>query len=148
MNKYIKLFITASAAVLLSACASAPGTKFSGITPPEKNQGDVYLYRGDALFSMGSAFDVALDSKKVGELFNASYLRLQLAPGNHQLRVAPGGLGKNSDLTIVAVAGKSRFYQYDFVTGLLANAFFIGSSIKPRASAQALNDLKKLKSAK
>jgi hypothetical protein len=147
MNKSIKLFITASAAVMLSACATAPGAKFSGITTPEKSRSDIYLYRTNALFSMGSAFDVALDNQKVGKLYNASYLHLRLNPGSHSIRVSPGGLGKSSDLEIVAKPGINSFYEYDFVTGPLANAFFIGSSIKPRETAQALIDLDKLNSA-
>lgn len=147
MNKSIKLFIAASAAVMLSACATAPGAKFAGISTPEKSRGDVYLYRTSALVSMGAAFEVTLDSQKVGKLYNASYLRLQLDPGSHSIKVAPGGLAKSSDLEIVAEPGKSSFYEYDFVTGPLANVFFIGSSIKPRDTAQALVDLDKLNSA-
>lgn len=147
MKKSIKLFIAASAAVLLSACATAPGAKFSGISPPEKSRSDIYLYRTSALYSMGAAFDVTLDNKKVGQLYNASYLRLKLDPGSHSIRVSPGGLAKTSDLAIVAEPGKSSFYEYDFVTGPLANVFFIGSSIKPRETAQALIDLDKLNSA-
>lgn len=97
---------------------------------------------------MSAAFEVTLNSHKVGELYNASYLRLQLAPGSYSLKVSPGGIAKTSDFTIVAEPGKSNFYEYDFVTGPLANAFFIGSSIKPRDTAQALIDLEKLNSAK
>lgn len=148
MSKTIKLFIVAFAAVLLSACATAPGQKFAGVATPEKDQGDIYLYRGSAIFAMGSAFDVTLNSKKVGELYNASYLRLQLAPGSYALRVSPGGFAKTSDLVVVAEPGKSSFYEYDFVTGPLANGFFIGSSIQPREPAKALADLEKLNSAK
>lgn len=148
MSKPIKFFIITFAAFILSACATAPGQKFAGIATPEKKQGDVYLYRTNALFAMGSSFEVTLNSQKVGELYNASYLRLQLAPGSYSLKVSPGVLAKSSDFTIVAEPGKSTFYEYDFVTGPLANAFFIGSSIKPRDSAQALIDLEKLNSAK
>lgn len=148
MKQAIKFLIAAFATAMLSACVTAPGQKFAGILAPEKNQGDVYLYRTDALFSMGSAFEVALDSKKVGELYNASYLHLRLAPGRYNLKVSPGLLAQSSDLMIEAEPGKSRFYQYDFVTGPLANAFFIGSSIKPRDAAYALTDMEKLNSAK
>jgi hypothetical protein len=147
MNKSIKLFVAASAAVLLSACATAPGAKFAGISTPEKSRSDIYLYRTSALFSMGAAFDVTLDNKKVGQLYNASYLHLRLEPGTHSIRVSPGVLAKTSDLAIVAEPGKNSFYEYDFVTGPLANVFFIGSSIKTIETKQALADLDKLNSA-
>lgn len=147
MSKAIKLFTVAFAAVMLSACATAPGPKFAGLATPEKNQGDVYLYRTSALFAMGSAFEVTLDSHKVGALYNASFLHLRLPPGSHHLHVSPGFMAISSELAIVAEPGKSNFYEYDFVTGPLANTLFIGSSIKPRDTAQALVDLEKLNSA-
>lgn len=147
MNTSIRFLIAALLSVLLSACATAPGAKFAGVSTPEKLQGDVYLYRTSALFAMGSAFDVTLDNHIVGKLYNASFLRLRLEPGSHSIRVSPGGFAKSSDLAIEASPGKNSFYEYDFVTGPLANAFFIGSSIKPRETAQALTDLDKLKSA-
>lgn len=141
-----RLFIVAMA-VVLSACATAPGQKFSGLTDPGKDRGDVYLYRASALFASGQSFEVALDGKKVGDLFNASYLHLRLAPGKYTLKVSPGGLAKTSDLQIQVEPGVTSFYQYDFVTGPIANVFFIGSSIQPRKQEQALLDLKELNSA-
>lgn len=147
MNHAIRFLVLALIAITLSGCATAPGKKFAGITPPEENQGVVYLYRTSALFYSGGAFDVSLNGEKIGALYNASFLRLQLAPGSYNIKVAPGMMAKTSELVINAEASKIKFYEYDFVTGPLANAFFIGSSIQPRERTQALLDLEKLSGA-
>ncbi len=148
MIQSIKRIFVAAMAVVLSACATAPGPKFAGLTDPGKDQSDVYLYRTSAIFASGQSFEVALDGKKAGDLFNASYLHLRLAPGKYMLKVSPGGMAKTSDLQIQLEPGTVSFYQYDFVTGPLANVFFVGSSIQPRSREQALHDLKELNSAK
>jgi len=133
---------------MLGACATAPGPKFLGIATPVKNRGDVYLYRTSAIFAIAQAFEVTLDGRKVGELYNASYLHLRLPAGKFSLKVSPGGLSESSTRQIQPKPGKPIFFQYDFVTGPLANGFFVGSSIDPRSEAQALHDLKALNSAK
>jgi hypothetical protein len=53
-----------------------------------------------------------------------------------------------SELEVGVEAGKAAFYQYDFVTGPLANFFFAGSSIQPRERELALVELKQLKAAR
>lgn len=131
----------------LSGCATATGPKFSGIEQPAADQGDVYLYRGSAFAAIAQSFDVLVNGKKTASLPNASFVRLRLKPGDHVLLVTPGGLAKKSSLHVKVEAGTTRFYEYDFLTGLLANAFFIGSNIVPREPAKALEDLKELKAA-
>ncbi|MDP3291040.1 MAG: hypothetical protein Q8M43_03325, partial [Sulfuricurvum sp.] len=76
MFTYSRVVFFAAIAFLFTACA--PGPKFSGLTVPKNNQGDVYLYRKNALFAIGSKFEIDLDGNKVGDLYNASYLHLQL----------------------------------------------------------------------
>ena len=132
----------------LSACATAPGPKLSGLAQLSSTESDVYVYRGSAIFAGGQAFDVALDGKAIGALYNGSYLHMRLPPGAYTLKVSPGGMAKSSELRIQAEVGKAAFFQYDFVTGLLANAFFVGASIQPREQARAEMDMKELSAAK
>lgn len=146
--KIIKLIAFSILVAALGACATAPGPKFSGVGVTKSGMGDVYLYRTEAFTASGAAFAVTLDGKDVGQLYNASYLQLQLAPGNYLLSVSPGPLTKSSELQVRVEEGKSKFFQYDFVTGPLYNVFFLGSSIQSRESTVALNDLKGLNSAK
>jgi hypothetical protein len=148
MLKSLKLAFLALVVAVLSACATAPGAKFTELAPVAPEMADVYVYRTSGVYASAQAFEVTLDGKAAGQLFNASYLHLRLPPGNHVLKVAPGGFGKISELQFQAEAGKQTFMQYDFVGGLLGNAFFIGSSIKPRDSLVAVAELKELKSAK
>lgn len=143
-----KRILIAAVAVVVSACATAPGPKFSGLATPNQDHGDVYLYRTSALFARAAAFEVMLDGAKIGNIYNASYLHLQLAPGSHLVKVSPGGLAQPSELQVQVEPAKISFLQYDFVTGPLANFFFIGSSIQPRSQEQALLDMKDLNSAK
>ena len=132
----------------LSACATAPGQAFSQIEQPKSDKGNIYLYRTGALFAIGEGFNVQVDNKDSGKLFNKSYLMFSLSPGKHVLKVSPKGIAaKVSELNVEAAAGATSFYQYDFVTGPLANFFFVGSSIAPREKDVALTALKELKSA-
>ncbi len=140
----ISLITLLAAATLLAGCATSSGPKFSGLEQVQQGKASVYVYRTGALFASGQAFTINLDGKPAGQLYNASYLQLPMEPGKHALEVAPGGFGKVSKLDITAEPGKTSFYQYDFATGLLGNAFFIGSSIEPRDQAKALADLKEL----
>lgn len=145
MARYVCCF---ACVLFLGACATAPGPKFSGVAVPANDRSDVYLYRTNAFFANGQAFTVMLDGNKVGDLYNASFLHLQLLPGQHALKVSPGGMGKSSEFQIQLEPGTTSFLQYDFVTGPLANVFFIGSSIQPRNQEQAMLDMKELNSAK
>lgn len=146
--KTAKALVVALVAVVLSACATAPGPKFSGLGAPKDGLGDIYLYRTDAFAASGAGFEVMLDGKKVGDIYNASYLHLQLAPGSYFLKVSPHALAKSSELQIQVEAGRRKFFQYDFTSGPLYNPYFIGSSIEPREEALALNELKNLNSAR
>lgn len=140
-----KIVFFTAIAFLFTACA--PGPKFSGITIPKNGQGEIYLYRKDALFAIGTTFEVDLDGNKVGDLYNASYLQLQLPEGKHILKVSPGMLAQSSTLEIQSEPNKVALYEYDFISGPLANPFFIGSSIQPRTQEQAIADMKELNAA-
>lgn len=144
----IKILAATVIAGLLGACATATGPKFSGLELPSADQGDVYLYRTSAFFGIGQSFDVYLDGRKIADLPNASYARLRLTPGSYVLKVVPGGMAKTSDLRISIEPGKSQFYQYNFVTGPLANLFYIGATIEVREQSKAFEDLKELQASK
>ena len=145
MTRLSQFSIVTVLAITLSACATASGPIFTGVAAPANNESNVYLYRKGALFAIGEAFEVSVDGAVVGRLYNKSYLRLPLKLGSHTLKVAPGGMGKASELKIDAVGNTNSFYEYDFVTGPLANFLFIGSSIKPAEQTKAVEDLKELK---
>lgn len=140
--------VAAIAAVsLLTACA-ATGPQFSGIATPAADKGDVYLYRTSAFAAGGAEFAVSLDEKKIDSIPNAAFLHLRLEPGKHTLQVKPSWPAKASELTIDVEAAKTKFYRYEFVTGLLFNSFFVGAAIEPKEEATALLEMKELKAAK
>lgn len=91
---------------------------------------------------------VLIDGKKIGELYNGSYLQQELTPGNHVVKVIPSALGKSAEENVEIAAGERKFLHFDFPTGPLANVFFIGDSLKERSDADAMVDLKTLSSAK
>lgn len=147
MNRVVKVLITLVAVALLTACVTAPGPQFSGVGKPNSSKGDIYVYRGKAFFASGQALAVSVNGTEAGQLFNASYLKLQLAPGGHTITVNPGLLTKASSKVIRVEGGKAGFYKYNFATGPLANVFFVGAEIEPRDEAKAVEDLKQLKTA-
>lgn len=148
MSRIIKTLSILLLTAFVSACATAPGQKFAGVGKPVADKADIYLYRGDALFAVGQAFSVEVNGAQAGELFNASYLKLQLPPGEHTLTVSPGPLTKSTSKTIRVQGGQIGFYEYSFVNGPLANVFFLGAEIEPREEGKALADLKSLKAAR
>lgn len=81
-------------------------------------------------------------------LANASFLHLRLVPGTHALKVVPGMMAKTSELAIDVKAGSTSFYRYEFVTGILYNPFFIGSSIQAKDQATAVAEMKELRAVK
>lgn len=139
--------VAALGTAALTGCATANGPLFSGPDPVQQGGSNIYLYRGSALFAVAQSFTLDMDGKTVGQLYNASYQKIATTPGKHALEVAPGGFGKKSTLEVMLEPNKTYFYEYDFVTGPLANPIFIGASIQPREQVKALDDLKALKRA-
>ncbi len=135
------------AAVLLGACAAASGPQFPGLeTVPPGGHAQLYLYRKAALYASGAAYDVTLDGKAAGKLFNASYLVLSLAPGERTVSVDERGLTTVKSFKVNAEPGKHYFAEYDSSKGLLLGLGLLsGSSMK--AEAEAMADLKELKRA-
>lgn len=143
---FLVLWMLLAGTVLLQGCA-APGRPFTATQPPAAGKGTVYLLRTSALYAVAQPFPVHVDGRDVGSLVNASYLALQMPAGRHLLSVSTGPFGRTSRLEIQVQAGAIAYYQYNFMTGPLANAFFIGSGIEPREPQEALAALRHLKSA-
>ncbi|MBE7416237.1 MAG: DUF2846 domain-containing protein [Ideonella sp.] len=133
-------------ATLLGACATASGPQFSGLEAVPPGQAQLYLYRKSAIYAAGAAYDVAVDGKAAGKLFNASYLVLPLAPGERTVSVDERGFASAKTFKVAAEAGKRYFAEYDSSKGLLLGwGLLSGSSMK--SEAEAIADLKDLKRA-
>lgn len=149
MNQKMKLVTLALViGTILTGCASAPGAKFSGLQNVPPSTAELIIYRQSAFFAMGQSMPVLIDGNKIGELYNGSYLQQQLTPGNHAIKVTTGVFGKSAEANVQIVAGERKFLHFDFVTGPLANVFFVGDSLEERGAADAMADLKTLSSAK
>ena len=134
--------------VILTGCASAPGAKFSGLENVPPSTAELIIYRQSAFFAMGQSMPVLVDGNKVGELYNGSYLQQPITPGNHAIKVTTGAFGKSAEANVQIAAGERKFLHFDFVTGPLANVFFVGDSLEERGETDAMADLKTLSSAK
>ncbi len=149
MNQKMKLVILALViGTILTGCASAPGAKFSGLKNVSSGTAELIVYRQSAFFAEGQTMPVLIDGNKIGELYNGSYLQQQLTPGNHAIKVTTGAFGKSAEANVQIVDGERKFLHFDFVTGPLANVFFVGDSLKERGETDAMEDLKELSSAK
>lgn len=152
--KWMGAWLTASVVVLLSACASAPGKKFAGIAPLDEKYGDLYLYQTkDSIGTLRERgeYDVVLNGKKVGSLYNASFLHLRIPPGGYTLRVHPPHHAREGYEQIEVEAGKITFYHYQFFPNhpnqLNKNLSPYRSLIQLKAPEQAVMELQGLNSA-
>jgi hypothetical protein len=145
-HRRIALLGALAAAALFGACATATGPAFSTLEPVPAGQGQLYLYRKSALYASGAAFDVAVDGKAAGKLFNASFLVLPIAPGERTVSVDERGFTSAKAFKLNAEAGKRYFAEYDSSKGwLLGLGLLSGSAMK--GEADALADLKGLQRA-
>lgn len=149
--KWMGAWLGASVVVLLSACASAPGEKFAGIAPLNDKYGDVYLYKTKDSAGTGresGEFEVTLNGKNVGTLYNTSFLHLRIPPGRYDLQVYPPHHARDGYQQIDVEAGKITFYRYQFFPDHLnKNVSRYHSIIQSRAANQAALELKGLTSA-
>lgn len=140
------IFGALGAAALLGACATAGGPQFSALEAVPPGQAQLYLYRKSALYAAGAAYDVAVDGKAAGRLFNASYLVLPLTPGERVVSIDERGFTSVKTVRIPAEAGKRYFVEYDSSKGMLLG-FGLLSGSSAKSEAEALVDLKELKRA-
>jgi hypothetical protein len=147
LSLQLALLALLAALLAVGSCKRAPGPVFAGpdATPP--GSADLYLYRRHAYAAIGDAFAVTVDGRRVGALYNASFLRLSLAPGMHAIQIAPGGTARPVAASVAVDAGKRAFYEFRFATGWDMRPSFPGAALAPRAEAAALGDLSTLRSA-
>jgi Protein of unknown function (DUF2846) len=144
MNRRHLLALAACTAVLLQGCATAPGAPFASLDPVPAGKGHLYVYRKAALYAVGAKYKVkAANGMVLGELYNASYLLLPVAPGKHQFSVEEASFLKPKTFEVDVKPGQNYFVEYDSSKGLLLGLGLLSDS-NARSEAQALADLKGL----
>ena len=131
--------------LVASGCATPTGPAFTTEAAVLAGQAQVYLYRDSSLNAAGQSFTMQLNKKDVGELFNGSYMPLQMIPGEHLLSVKPGAFGKTYEVTLQLADKQTQYFQFELPPFPLGNAFHLGSSITPRTPEQAQAAMKALK---
>lgn len=145
-TRRIVLASSLASLLVLGACATATGPQFTALDAVPTGQAHVYLYRKSALYASGAAYEVAHNGKPAGKLFNASYLVMPVAPGEHTFSVDERGLTSVKTFKVNAEAGKRYFVEYDSSKGLLLGMGLLSGSTA-KGEAEALADLKALKRA-
>jgi hypothetical protein len=139
-------FLLLSAAALVFGISSrSPSLAFMAAGSPGQDGHGIYLYRRGALAAWAQPFRILIDGQPAGFLANASYVRLPLTPGAHQLQIAPGGLAQVTTLQVQADTDGRAFYEFVFPTGLDMRPSFQGAAIEAREEAQALEALRGLR---
>ena len=136
--KAISLAAIATALMLTSGYATPTGTPFTTASTPPEGQAQVYFYRKSAIGAAGQSFSVELNKQAMGELYNASYMRLTLAPGEHVLGVSPSAISKTYELKLTLTDKQTQYVEFELPPILLFNTFLLGSSITPRTSEQGV----------
>lgn len=138
------LFLCAALLVFgVSTHSQGPAFATAGTSAVERR--GLYLYRRGALAAYAQPFRVSVDGQPAGFIANASYLQLPLAPGSHQIQVAPGGLAQVTTLQVHAPADGRTFYEFVFPTGWNMRPSFQGAGIEARNEQQALEALQGLR---
>lgn len=139
-------FLLLCAALLVFGISSrSPSVAFATSGAPDGDRRGIYLYRRGALAAYAQPFRVSVDGQAAGFIANASYLRLSLTPGSHQVQVAPGGVAQMSTLQIHADADGRSFYEFVFPTGWEMRPSFRGAAIEAREERQALEAMQRLR---
>lgn len=142
---YSFLFLCA-ALLFFGVSSHSQGPAFATAGLSGTTERGIYLYRRGALAAYAQPFPVLVDGRAVGVLANASYLRLPLEPGLHQIQVAPGGMAQVTTLQVHADGDGRAFYEFVFPTGWKMRPSFQGATIEPREEEHALGVLQGLRS--
>lgn len=141
---YFSLFFCVALFVFgVSSHSQGPAFATAGLSREERN--GIYLYRRGALAAYAQPFRVLVDGQSAGFIANASYLRLPLSPGEHQIQIAPGGMAQVTTLQVHADADSRTFYEFVFPTGWDMRPSFQGATIEARDEQQALSVLQELR---
>jgi hypothetical protein len=106
----------------------------------------IYVYRPSAFFGFGANYNVLLNDKEIGEISNASYLKVKTKSGPVRVSVYPGGLGIMSTLFVDLKPRSHTYLEYRANTGLLANWFYLGSELVVQTEEVANKEMADLKS--
>ena len=120
-----------TASILLGGCASVPmadpsadadGKRFD---PPAPGQSVLYLYRS-ALLGSEVAFTLADNGRRIGTLANGTWVRVEVAPGQHVITCtapshAPLTQTPARAATVDLAPGETRFLEVDVWPGLPLN---------------------------
>ena len=146
--KAIAAAAVATAMLLTSGCATPTGAAFTTASAPPDGQAQVYLYRKSALGAVAQSFSVQLNKQAMGELFNASYMRLTMAPGEHVLGVSPSAISKTYEIKLTLLDKQTQYVEFELPPIVVFNAFLLGSSITARTAEQGVAEMQGLKSVK
>lgn len=144
----ISLAAVATALVLTTGCATPTGAPFTTASTLPEGQAQVYLYRKSAIGAAGQSFSVELNKQSMGEMYNASYMRLTMAPGEHVLGVRPSSISKTYEVKLTLTDKQTQYVEFELPPILLFNTFLLGSSITPRTAEQAVAEMQGLKGVK
>ena len=89
-----------------------------------------------------------LNKQAMGELSNASYMRLTMAPGEHVLGVSPSFISKTYELKLTLADKQTQYVEFELPPFILGNVFSLGSSITPRTAEQGVAEMQGLKGVK
>ncbi len=138
----------ATATLLTSGCATPTGAAFTKPEAPPEDQAQVYLYRKSAFQGGGQNASVQLNNQAMGELFNGSWMRFTLPPGEHVLGVKPSAISKTYEIKLQLVNQQTQYVEFAVPPLLLANAFSLGSDVAARTLEQGIADMQGLKGVK
>lgn len=142
---HCSFLLLSAAALVFGLSGRSPGLVIAAAGSPGPDGRGIYLYRRGALAAYAQPFRVLVDGQPAGFLANASYVRLPLTPGTHQLQIAPGGMARVTTLQVQADANGRAFYEFVFPTGWDMRPSFRGAAIEAREAAQALEVLQDLR---
>ena len=148
LSKAVFLATVATTAVLTSGCATPMGAAFTTAEAAPNGQAQVYLYRKSAFQAGGQNSSVQLNQQDIGELFNGSWMRITLAPGEHVLGVKPSPISKTYETKLQLVERQTQYVEFAVPPLVLANMFMLGSDIAPRTPEQGVADMQGLKGVK
>ena len=143
-----KLAAILGVALVATGCATPTGAAFTKAEAAPEGQAQVYLYRKSAFQAGGQNSSVQLNNKDMGELFNGSWMRFNLLPGEHVLGVKPSAISKTYETKLQLVSQQTQYVEFVVPPLLLANAFLLGSDIAARTAEQGIADMQGLKGVK
>ena len=158
--KAIAAAAVATAMLLTSGCATPTGAAFTTAEAAPDGQAQVYLYRRSVFYASGQSASVQVNNKDMGELFNASWMRITLPPGEHVLGVKPSPISKTYEIKLQLEDKQTQYVEFavshsslPYVSGnapmnAILSALMAGSSIAPRTPGQGVAEMQGLKSVK